>query len=230
MAKFCGNCGAASADNAMVCGNCGAPFAAAPVASSAAPAAPKKDLFASIPGFDKLDDAKKALVKKIAMIAVPVVAVILVLVIVFGAIVPNAGYKGTIKKFLNAIEDQNVEKYMEYSNSYDFDGDYYDDDYVEDYLDDLYEDLEYKYGENIKLSYKIEDCDKLTEDRLDDIQERYDDSEDCDDIEIEKGYDITGTLTIKGKDMDRDYEEMSFILIKEDGKWKIWSGYGTLDY
>ena len=222
MAKFCGNCGAASADNAYVCGNCGAPFEAAPAAAPEAPAAPKKDIFASIPGFDKLDDAKKALVKKIAMIAVPVVAVILVLIIVFGAIVPNTGYKGTINKFLNAIEEQDVDKFMELYNSYEFDGNKDADDYVEDELDEMIEELDYRYGEKIKLSFKIEDCDKLTEDRLDDIQDSYDDSEDCDKMEITKGYDITGTLTVKGKDMDRDIENIDFILIKEDGKWKIW--------
>ncbi len=223
MAKFCGVCGAASADNAYVCGNCGAPFETAPEAPAAAPAAPKKDIFSNIPGFDKLDDAKKALVKKIGMIAVPAIAVILVLIIIFGAIVPNVGYKGTINKFLNAIEDQDVEKFMELYNSYEFD-DWDDaDEGVENELEELIEELEYTYGEKIKLSFKIEDCDKLTEDRLDDIQDSYDDSEDCDDMEISKGYDITGTLTIKGKDMDRDIENVDFILIKEDGKWKIWA-------
>lgn len=234
MAKFCGNCGTPATDDAYACGNCGAPFAmepiAAPAAPVAAPAAPKKDIFESIPGYNKLDDAKKALVKKGAMIGLPVIALILVLIIVFGAVLPNTGYKGTIKKYLNTIEDMDVDKYMEYCNSYDFDGDYYDDDYVEEYLENTIEDLEYTYGEKIKLSFKIEDCDKLTEDRLEAIQDLYDDSADCDNMEIEKGYDITGTLTIKGKDMDRDVEDIGFVLIKEDGKWKVWSGFGTPDY
>lgn len=220
MAKFCGNCGAASADNAAVCGNCGAPFTAD---NAAAAAAPKNDASGA-------NDSKQALIKKIGMIAIPVVAIIVVLAIIFGAIVPNVGYKGTINKFLNAIEDEDVEKYMEYVASYKFDNNNDADDAVEDDLKDWLEDLEYEYGENIKISIKVVDSDKLTEDRLEDIQDRYDDSEDCDDMEITKGYDVLVDLTVKGKDMDRESEKMNFIVIKEDGKWKIWSGTFVNDY
>lgn len=219
MAKFCGNCGAASADNAAVCGNCGAPF----TADNAAAAAPKNDASGA-------NDSKQALIKKIGMIAIPVVAIIVVLAIIFGAIVPNVGYKGTINKFLNAIEDEDVEKYMEYVASYKFDNNNDADDAVEDDLKEWLEDLEYEYGENIKISIKVVDSDKLTEDRLEDIQDRYDDSEDCDDMEITKGYDVLVDLTVKGKDMDRETEKMNFIVIKEDGKWKIWSGTFVNDY
>lgn len=219
MAKFCGNCGAASADNAAVCGNCGAPF----TADNAAAAAPKNDASGA-------NDSKQALIKKIGMIAIPVVAIIVVLAIIFGAIVPNVGYKGTINKFLNAIEDEDVEKYMEYVASYKFDNNNDADDAVEDDLKDWLEELEYEYGENIKFSIKVVDSDKLTEDRLEDIQDAYDDSEDCDDMEITKGYDVLVDLTVKGKDMDRVSEKMNFIVIKEDGKWKIWSGTFVRDY
>lgn len=216
MAKFCSNCSAASADDAQVCSLCGAPFAPAPV-ETAAPT--KKNPIAGI----KLNNVKKAEIMKYAKFAIPVVAVILVLIIIFGAIVPNAGYKGTINKFLNAVEDQNAEKFLELYNSYRFDSVNNADEWVEDELDEWLEEREYTYGENIKLSFKIEDCDKLTEDRLDDIQDSYDNSQDCDQMEITKGYDITGTLTVKGKDMDREIENIDFILIKEDGKWKVWS-------
>lgn len=218
MAKFCSNCSAASADDAQVCGICGTPFTTAPV-EQAAPT--KKNPLAGI----KLDDAKKAELMKYGKFAVPVVAVILVLIIIFAAIVPNVGYKSTINKFLNAIEKADAEKYMEYCNSYKFDNNYYDEDYIEDMLDKYIELYELQYGENIKLSFKVEDCDKLTEDILEEIQDSYENSEDCDDMEITKGYDIIGTLTIKGKDMDRDFENISFVLIKEDGKWKIWDSY-----
>lgn len=219
MAKFCGNCGAASADNAAVCGNCGAPF----TADNAAAAAPKNDASGA-------NDSKQALIKKIGMIAIPVVAIIVVLAIIFGAIVPNVGYKGTINKFLNAIEDEDVEKYMEYVASYKFDNNNDADDAVEDDLKDWLEDLEYEYGENVKISIKVVDSDKLTEDRLEDIQDLYDDSEDCDDMEITKGYDVLVDLTVKGKDMDRETEKVNFIVIKEDGKWKIWNGVFVNDY
>lgn len=232
MAKFCGICGAASEDYAQVCGNCGAPFA--PAAPAAAPAAvkEKKNIADSIkiPGLEKLEPSKQALVKKIILIAVPAVALILILAILLGCVIlPNTGYKGTINKYLNAIEKEDTDKYMELVNAYDFDGNDDADDYIDDYLKDLYDDLEYRYGENIKLSFKVTDADKLTDDRIKDIQDMYEEGEDCDNMEISKGYDVQGTLTIKGKDMDRDFEEISFIVIKEDGQWKIWTGWNLAD-
>lgn len=221
MAKFCGNCGAASDDSANVCGNCGAPFAAASKGGA-------NDILAKIPGVNNMKPEQKDQVMKIAKIAVPAVAaVVVVLILIFGIIVPNTGARGAVKKYFKAIQKTNVEDYIELMPEmrqaiYKLDEDSSIEDEVEELLKDELDDLEDDYGKNVKIKIKITEVDDMKNKTLKSIEESYELDEDLKGVDIEEGKEIDFDITIKGKEDDDDGDG-TIYLIKEDGKWKVWN-------
>lgn len=229
MAKFCGNCGAASDDNANVCGNCGAPFATSSAKGGVG------DLLAKIPGMNDIKPEQKALITKIAKIAIPAIAgVIVLLIVIFGFVTPNTGARGAMKKYFKAVQKGDsaaiVEMLPAYYKSEDLFGEDYD---PEKELDDFFEDsdgnsvdsLEKKYGEGYKYKIKDMDVKKLDDDDLEDYEDLYDALVDANDDfeapEISAGYKIKFELVLKGDKKDKD-AKCTVYMIKEDGKWVVW--------
>lgn len=221
MAKFCGNCGAASDDSANVCGNCGAPFATASKGGA-------NDILAKIPGVNNMKPEQKDQVMKIAKIAVPAVAaVVVVLILIFGIIVPNTGARGAVKKYFKAYEKTNVEKYIDLMPEaekldYKDDEDTSIEDEVEEELKDTLDYYEDEYGKNVKFKIKITEVDDMSNKKLKTIKELYKEIEDLDNVDIEEGKEVDFDITIKGKDDDDDGDGTAY-LIKEDGKWKVYN-------
>lgn len=216
MAKFCGNCGAQSEDNAVVCGNCGAPFAAAPANAPEAPAANP---------VDKLKDTMKNnnLVKYIVM----GVAALLVVVLLFVGIGALAGGpEKTAKKYVKYILNEKFDKVEKLYPDYvleqydDMDVD------IEDSAEQSYEYLdEYFDGDldDCKVSVDILDVDiyKKGTDALDNYIDGLEDADYEDEAEKVKAIAIV-TYEITAKD-GKDYStyEESMTLVKYKGSWKL---------
>ncbi len=221
MAKFCGNCGAASDDNANVCGNCGAPFAAASKGGA-------NDILAKIPGVNNMKPEQKDQVMKIAKIAVPAIAaVVVVLILIFGIIVPNTGARGAVKKYFKAIQKTDVDAYIDLMPEsrlqyYKDDEDTSIEDEVEEMLKESLDYYEDEYGKNVKFKIKITEVDDMSNKKLKEIKENYKEDEELDGVDIEEGKEVDFDITIKGKDDDDDGDGTMY-LIKEDGKWKMYS-------
>lgn len=233
MAKFCGNCGAVSDDNANVCGNCGAPFATVNVGGT-------NDVFSKIPGVNGMKPEQKALVMKIAKFAIPAVAaLVVVLVLVFAVIVPNTGARGALKKYFKAVQEGDSATIAEMLpakyTSDELHGETYD---PSDKMDKQYFEnensanatsaIEKKFGEGYKYKIKDMKIKKLDKDDLEDYEEIYDnlvDNHKDKDFEapgISAGYKLKFELVLKGDKKDKD-AKCTVYMIKEDGNWVVWS-------
>jgi len=212
MANYCSKCGAPVAPDALACGNCGASLASG-----------SGKVF-DVGALKLLINRNKNKIMKIARIAVPAAAALLVLVIIICAIAANSGAKGAAKKYFKAIQKQNVEDYIELmpSNSklyYANEQDLYDD--VEDNLATTLDYLETEYGKNIKFKLKNIEKDELTNKKFKLITSAYSVNDTLRAIEISKAYEVDFELAVKGKD-DDDENDVSLVLIKENGDWKVY--------
>lgn len=225
MSKFCGNCGSSMEDNARVCGNCGTPC----VSDGANGVAVNP----SISGVTTMSDEQKKKITTIAVIAGAGVAVVIVLIIAINIISSFTGYKGTLNKYFNAVEDYDVEQLMEITSDALYSSDYYDEDETQDYkeerLDYFAENsldtIENKVGDNVKLSYEIKDTSVYSERKFDNFIEDLEVYSDYDTSDITKVMEVSLTVKAKGSDGKKNYYPSDYILVKENGKWLVFSGY-----
>lgn len=214
MSKFCGNCGAQLDDSAKVCGYCG--FALSNETPNINPA--------SIPGVVSEADKEKAeKTKKLIKTGLVAVAVIVVLSIAISVISSFTGYKGVVRKVINAFEDYDMNTLCSYASSLN----YLDDDNIE-YYEELFEErvsnkLDYyeeELGHDLKMSFEIVDSYELDDRNRDELLDELEDTgafiPEIDDIKM-----VDLDLTIKGSRRSSTYSVDDFLLIKEDGEWKV---------
>lgn len=209
MSKFCMQCGAQiDDDNATVCPSCGASQDSAPDSGSVNP----------VMAEDSTSGSKKMFPVLIAAAAVALVILILIFKALFGG-----SYKDPIDNLCKAMETGKG-KYLYKSMPEFMIEDEYDDMKKSEIIDeldksgeDLLDDLEDEYGDDIKVSYKIKDKEKIDKDDLKDMEDDIEDYYDAK-VKVQKGYEVTLRLKIKGDD-DDDSEKMTFNVYKIDGKW-----------
>ena len=210
MAKFCGNCGAAMADDAAVCGNCGTAFV-----EEAAPAAKVKV------GNFSLDK------KFLPAIGAAAVALILVIVLLISLIF-GGGYKKAIDNYLAVNFDGKVSKIDDlapkaYWEWYEDENDESIKDIKEEFedeWDDRKDNLEDEYGKRVRVSYKIKDKDKLSKKKLDKIAEALNDQYDIRENSVKKAYKLELELKIKGSE-DDDEDDVELTAVKIGAKWYL---------
>ena len=93
-------------------------------------------------------------------------------------------------------------------------------DYYDKLADNLNEMAEDEFGENVRITYKIKDKDKLDDDDLENYSDRLQSRCDDDDLEVTEGYKIKVKAKIKGDD-DEEEETETFYVGKVDGKWVV---------
>lgn len=216
MAKFCTSCGSSVNEAANNCPNCGAPIKAP--APQAAPAqAASVQATESAQAAPAQNKANPNISRYIGMGAVAVLAIIIIALIanLFGG-----SYKTPLKDFFNGIEK---EKYKTLQSAFSdklLDKMNIDRGDMKDLTEEIYDTIEDLYGEDFKISYKIEDKEKADSDEVDILNATmklaYGKK-----ITIKKAYSLDVEVTIKGDD-DKETFTMSFVVadIKGDG-WCI---------
>ena len=218
MAKYCMKCGFRTADETKICSVCGFVF---PL-----PKPTFKDILAKLSSLKKLNPDTKAMLTRFNKLVLPLVAVaVLVLVFLFGIVVPNTGSKGALRKYYSAIENQNVNKYITVlpeieKQTYDVvEGTSLEEEIEEELHSDM-ENFEGLYGNNVKIKIKITKIDDMTAKELKRIKSDYKVAE-IENIEVEDGVEIDFEIEIKGKDDSVEGEGVA-RLIKENGSWKVY--------
>lgn len=198
MSKFCMQCGAQIDDNAEICSSCG----------SAQANSTNGDTTTA------LNSSKKSNVPIIAAVAVVVVVLLLILKVLFGG-----SYKDPIDNMCKAMETGKG-KYLYKCMPKALIEEEYDDmkkseiiDELDDSAEMLQEYLEDEYGDDVKISYKVLDKEKVDKDDLEDIEDDYD-------FKVSKGYEVDIKLTIKGDD-EKDTEKTSISVYKVKGNWCV---------
>ena len=199
MSKFCMQCGKEIEDDANVCVYCGS---AQNTTGAAGDGATKKKSF-------------------IPLIAA-VVVVLLVVIVIFNLLV-SGGYKQPVDNMIKAIETGKGQ-YL-YKTMPDFLIEYrYDDEKKSEIIDDLDDSLEYvvemledEYGDDIKVSYKIKDKEKIDKDDLEDLEDDIKDTYD-EKVKVSKGYELKIEMKIKGDD-DKEKDTTKIKVYKIDGNW-----------
>lgn len=210
MAKFCGKCGAKWNDEAKVCGQCGMLLE---MNRAAAPA---------VAGFGYVDPEEQTRRRKKVRTFVGFAVVVVVVIVVAKIALGFVGYKGTVRKIMNAYEDYDLDAIASISSEvYYFMG---DDSYADDYFGsvisndlDLFEE---EVGYDYKLTYEITDSydmNKRNYDELIDGLSFYSDF-DADIIEKVKVVEVEVTAKDGGDDVTM---ELKLTLTKENGSWKL---------
>lgn len=208
MAKFCGNCGAQMDDNAMVCGYCGTPLSGAAGGN-----------------FKFEDPEKKAKTKKTVRMVIIAVAVIVVISIATGITSSFVGYRGAVRKFMNAYKDENAEALVDMTCSFMHDEDYADiiAYKYENRLEDDFDNFDYYFGSKYSIKYEISNATKLSDRQTKSVMEDMADngiaSEDDMDL-VTKIMSVSVTVTAKhGSDSTSNVKRI--YLAKESGGWKL---------
>lgn len=225
MSKFCGNCGTAMDDAAVVCGNCGTPFAVEP-----APAEGKKavkfDMGAItgvIDGVKKGD--KSALIK--CGIAVAVLAVVLILII---SIFAGGGEEKAAEKLFKAFDKEKPESIVKLIPKFCFGENEMDYEKDEDaWADDFEDDIEYfkqamdnEYGfDEYSIKYELIYSEEYGKDYLKDIEEDLDEYEEFEDKKLKGATDLTYEVVYKGKG-EKVIGMATVTVIKYGSKWYLY--------
>lgn len=213
MSKFCGNCGAQLDDSAKVCGYCGVALSNEQANISAT----------SIPGIvSETDKEKAAKIKKLIKMGAIAIVAIIVLFVGFNIISSFTGYKGVVRKVVNAFEDYDMNTLCSCASSLSYYGDdieYYEEVFEErvSYKLDYYEE---ELGHNLKMDFEIIDSYKLDDRNKDAL---------LDDLENSGAYIgkidtirmVELELTIKGSRSTSTYISEDLLMVKENGKWKV---------
>lgn len=196
-------CGAQIDDSAEVCSSCGA-----------------AQTTNSVSGDSAETGAKKSFAPIIAIAAVIIVIVLLILKLIFGG-----SYKDPIDNMFKGMETGKGKYIYKALPAFLLEEQYDDmkkseiidnlDDLAESYLDHL----EDEYGDDIKISVKYKDKEKIDKDDLEELEEMYEDSYDSK-IKISKGYEVKIKATVKGDD-DKETDTTSINVYKINGDWCI---------
>lgn len=211
MSKFCGNCGAQLDDSAKICGYCGTPLSGQATNKTS-----------SIPGVvNKASQEKMANTTALIKKGIIGIVAVVVLILVLNVVSSFTGYKGVVRKVVNAFEDYDMKTLTACASDLNYYNDYTDWDDVFEYRVssklDYYEDM---LGHNLKISYKILDSYKMDDRNKNALIERYEnEGVDVDKVKTVRVVELE--LKIKGSKSTSTFTKDNMVLIKEGGKWKV---------
>lgn len=210
MSKFCMQCGAQMNDSDSICTSCGANQ------NDSSPAFTAEPMLET----EKKKSSNAVLIAAAALI---VVVALLLLKMLFGG-----SYKQPIDNMCKALETGKGKYLLKCVPEFMIEDEFEDMKKSEiiDELDEEAEDslklLEKSMGDDVKVSYKIKDKDKIDKDDLKDkkkyLEKKYDAK-----IKVQKGYEIEAKLSIEGDDKSIS-DTVDIEVYKINGKWCILDG------
>lgn len=210
MSKFCGNCGLQLDDNAKVCGNCGTPLANN-----------RGVLENSVPKIDFVDpEVKEKNKKKFTLIFIGIVLIVVALIAI-NIISGFFGFKGTVRKIMNAYENYDLDAITTMSSElyYYMDDESYENNYFANIIANDLENFETQVGHKYKLSYKITDSYEMSEHRYKDLLDTLSSYEEFDESIISKV--MVAEIEVTAKGDGKKTKQLNLTLSKENGSWKL---------
>lgn len=258
MSKYCSSCGQSLEESAAFCPACGKPVVAEAPVEPAAPVEAEAPVQAEAPAakenpvnkiFEKVQEfAQKATVFSkdyitkaktnpkmwIApgAIAVGIIALLVVVIILLSGSKYTTAldahidvrFYGNASK-LEQLAPKEYWDYLEEKNDMSLDD---LKDQFEENWDDMLDFMEDQYGNNVKVTYKITDEDKISDRKMKKIAEALEDTYDIDTKSVKEGYKVDVEMLIKGSEDDKE-EEGTLNIIKISNRWYIISYYDTGD-
>lgn len=139
-----------------------------------------------------------------------------------------SGYESVISDFVKSIQDEDgkmlvnaySETYIDWLlDQYDVDRDEYID-AIQEYVEVLHDGFEDEVGDNLRLSYKIEEVEDMSEDELEDWKADYRDADmEIDNITAVKEVEVT--LIYEG-DEDKDEDTDTITVVNDKNGWRLW--------
>ena len=213
MSRFCGKCGAKLPDDGVFCPSCG----------SKVDNAQETDFSDSSSG--NINSGVPGRRIPFAMIAAAAAA-LLVIIIAVSVIVNSTGSKGTIGKYFKCMIKEDGEKAVKLMSNVLLEK--YDDD-EDDLADFLEAEFEYyldviddELGRDPKISFKIKKEKEYSDRKFEDLMEYLEEYYDIDTRDVKAVKTVSVDMTIKAEGR-KDETEGEFIMIKEKGKWRIFS-------
>lgn len=195
-------------DNAMVCGYCGTAFDGS-----------------SGNEFKYEDPEKKAKISKIIKSVIIAVVIVTVLSIAASVGLSFVGYRGAIRKFMNAYKAEDAEALVDMSCSFMRDEDYAEilSNRFEIILENDFDDFDYYFGSKYSIKYEITNASKLSERQSKSVMERLSNSgivsEDDVDM-VKKIMSVRVTITAK-HGSDSTSKSKTVYIANESGSWKL---------
>lgn len=216
MTKYCSNCGKLLDENSPTCTGCGVP--------NPHYARPGRLPLDKLPFVRNLGRAGENKFRKRLLIAIGALAAAVVCFALLNIFVIGAGYKGVIKDYVKAVENEDGHAMVELTARTIIDKYGFKDTelarYYEQFFERVMENYEDRVGRDVKLKCKIDDFDAMDKHDRDDFIDSYE-IMGYDMSQISKVAEVEIVIKAKGQDKKRSYED-DIMLVKESGKWKIW--------
>lgn len=250
MSKFCKNCGAELADEAVFCKDCGTKAEgdvqeATPVEENATcdcaecgcdceAKVSEETKESGIAGVVNGFIAKLKNKDKNTLLITGGVLLGVVILLVLAIALSGGGYEDAVDNYIkvafegkaSAIEDLAPEAYWEYvEDKENLKIDEIEEIYEEDAYDAMMKILEAMVGDDVSISYDIADTDELSESKLDDVKDTLKDRYDIPRKSVEDAIEIEIEAVIEG-DEDEEKDEMTFYAVEIDGEWYLCSESG----
>ncbi len=207
---YCGKCGVEVSKNATFCPKCGNHIGTIQVNNEI-----------------KNDHKRVRIPKMVITISMVVIAIVVIVII---AVMNNNGYEKPIKNFYKAIENHDSELLESSLSDYLIENmlsDYSDAGYsgnvyasiIEEFIDDL------DCGENVEIDYRITEVIDAEENDYLELRNNYSFwyeyiNDDSDEYKVKNPMVIKTSADIKGVKSSETFTS-EFLIIKENGKWKI---------
>ena len=172
--------------------------------------------------------AESSKLKKI----VPLFIAVAALAVVLGIVISSGGYRSVLNKYFNSIEKNNGKKYVSIISEYRKSGicsfnRCSEDDLIKVckvMLEDKVEKL--ACGEKVRITYEVKDENRLKKDEVEELEKEINKNLNMHDeksVEITAAIELVLNITVEGDAGDKKYEDKEFCVIKENGKWKLYS-------
>lgn len=206
---YCGKCGTKIENNVLFCPNCG-------------------ERTGNIDACINKQASVKT--KKVALSLVVVVGVIAIIVLVT-SLISGGGYKKTLDNYYKSYATNNPElMYSSVIAQYwiDYTNEGWGNSAFESIKDDVEDEIEdWDCGDNIKITYEIQNEKRATKKQLEDLEDNIYDwyayyVYERDEFSITDAYILDIDFTVKGDEGTESYHYPDgLLIIKENGKWRI---------